>query len=322
MCPPQHRSAGFRCLSYDDDDDLAIHPTVKPTAPLADIWQSTIPTPTQQFRLDQVQDDYTENQRCSSLRGSVRTQNTAEVSISSAVGASHKTAQHSAPNLELDSLYHLILTSSPDPNENLTQILAAILILPSAYLSPSPVPRVGFRPKSMRYYERYIRCWIFVGGRMRFGFNVPPSRIICSTGRGLGGFISSCLLRNMELRESGFGVSLVVGLGRTEAFSYVCVHSADQLENDTIKGFLTGWTGFCASLPIPTTDLPSVLRNINLAPLFFCKYRYRAQDTAERETVDRDRQDLFGALVSWVAIEAEDLQVQDVVGRLSNVPEI
>ncbi|KAK1225019.1 hypothetical protein PQX77_012052 [Marasmius sp. AFHP31] len=180
---------------------------------------------------------------------------TAEVSTSSAVGASHKTAQHGAPNLELDSLYHLILTSSPDPNENLTQTLAPILILPSAHLSPSPkCIELVLGLSRMRHYERYIRCWILVDRTRSGRFYIEVS----AQKHG----IAREWLRSLAVSRTG-------------------TYSADQLEDVTITDFLTGWIDFCASLPVPTTDLLGELQNVD-------KYRYRAQDAAERETADRN----------------------------------
>ncbi|KAK1215892.1 hypothetical protein PQX77_021486 [Marasmius sp. AFHP31] len=216
----------------------------------------------------------------SSLRGSVRTQNTAEVSIytASPVGASHKTAQHGAPNLELDTLYHLILTSSPDPNKNLVQILAAILILPSAHLSPSP--------KCIELVLGLSRCvatsgtFVDTRGRedeIRFQHTSFTEYLLDRTRSGR-------FYTNVSAQKHGIAREWL----RSLAVSRIGTYSADQLENDTMNEFLTGYIGFCASLPVPTSGLLDQLQNVDLATVFFCKYRYRAQDAAEREIADRN----------------------------------
>ncbi|KAJ8091632.1 hypothetical protein PM082_020866 [Marasmius tenuissimus] len=220
---------------------------------------------------------------------------TAIVSNPSAVGASHRAAQHTAPNFELDSLYHLILSSSSEPDKNLIQILSAILILPSGHLSPSPkcIELVlGLPMERVDASLRAMNSLLFVRGRedeIRFLHTSFTDYLLDRTRSGK-------FYIDLSAQKHGIARSWLQSLA-----GKIGTYSSDELDDDTIKGFLTEWIAFCIPLPRPTKDLLDELRNVDLTAVFSCKYGYRAQDAAEREAVARDWQELFGGLASWVA---------------------
>ncbi|KAK1235004.1 hypothetical protein PQX77_001782 [Marasmius sp. AFHP31] len=239
------------------------------------------------------------------------------ISSPSAVGASHEAAQHTSPNLELDSLYHLILSSSPEPDKNLLQVLSAILILPSGHLSPSPkcIELVlGLPLEKVDASLRAMNSLLFVRGQedeIRF-LHTSFTDYLLDRKRSGKFYVDLSAQKHEIARE------WLRNLAASEMESY----SSEQLNGDNIKGFFTGWIDFCASLPRSTTDLLDELRHVDLAAVFSCKYGYRVQDTSERETVTRDWQELFGGLVPWVA-KADgggEFEVQGLVRKLSSPP--
>ncbi|KAJ8091715.1 hypothetical protein PM082_020950 [Marasmius tenuissimus] len=216
----------------------------------------------------------------------------------------------SSPYIGLDAQYTDILGRFPDIDEG-RQILAAIVILPSQ--SPACIELVlGLPPGQVGLALRGLHSVLDVRGQedeIRFYHTSFRDYLVDS--RRSGRFhidfvaqiheIAQAWLRNLSSRTMG---------------SY----SPDQI--DKTNGFFTDWVGFCSgSLPRPTQDVLDELRNVDLAAVFFCRYRYRAQEAppSERETVDRDWRELYGQLVSWVA-EADN--ADDLVHKFSNPPQM
>ncbi|KAK1232884.1 hypothetical protein PQX77_003997 [Marasmius sp. AFHP31] len=228
------------------------------------------------------------------------------------IAQGHAFDRRLSPYIELDAQYADILSRLPDLDEG-RQILAAIVILPSP--SPACIELVlGLPPGRVDLALRGLHSVLCVRGRdneIRLYHTSFMDYLVDSMRSGLGRFhidfaaqiyeIARAWLRNLSSHKMGS-------------------HSSDQI--DKTNGFFTGWVGFCsASLPRPTQEILDELRDVDLAAVFFCKYRYRAQEASapERETVDRDWRELFGDLVSWVA-EADN--ADDLVHKFSNPPQV
>ncbi|KAJ8089004.1 hypothetical protein PM082_014251 [Marasmius tenuissimus] len=100
-------------------------------------------------------------------------------------------------------------------------------------------------------------------------------------------------------------------------------YSFGERINDETSEFFTAWIGFCASSN-PMGNLLWDLERVDLAGVFFCKYRYRVEDAFEKEIVVRDWQDMFGELIPWLESYPAtfDRVVHCLVQKLSNPPEV
>ncbi|KAJ8074723.1 hypothetical protein PM082_022166 [Marasmius tenuissimus] len=102
-------------------------------------------------------------------------------------------------------------------------------------------------------------------------------------------------------------------------------YSSDERINDETSDFFTAWVRFLASCD-PDGYLLEDLQDIDLAGVFFCKYRYCVEDASEKEKAVRDWRDMFGVLVPWMKSCPHGLSygmdVQGLIQKLSNPPEV
>ncbi|KAK1221485.1 hypothetical protein PQX77_015719 [Marasmius sp. AFHP31] len=112
-------------------------------------------------------------------------------------------------------------------------------------------------------------------------------------------------------------------------------YSYGERFNDETSGFFTAWIRFCASLD-PTwyllDDLLDNLQNVDLAGVFFSKYRYRVEDASEKEIAVRDWRNMFEELIPWLKSrpyfepppesddEGQGFDVQGLIQKLLNPP--
>ncbi|KAK1222440.1 hypothetical protein PQX77_014709 [Marasmius sp. AFHP31] len=229
----------------------------------------------------------------------------------------HSDLRGVSPYHHLCVLYHVILSVNPRRGEG-RDVLVAILILRD-FLKPTPahIERVlalasGQVDLRLRGMDSVLDirdrndeiCFRHNSFRE---FLVDRSRPWHSFHIDMGGptlrYIAQQWLQNLSVRNMA--------------------KYSERVNDETLSDFFTAWIGFCTSFN-PTGQLLYDLQDVDLAGVFFSKYRYHVEDASEKEIAVRDWRNVFEELIPWLMSHPARFndRVQNLIQKLSNPPEV